>query len=207
MPLFRSLGRVYDEAGEERTRAWIVAGEEVARRNPAAGIAFFTLTSRTSLLVVRGASPAVYLSDIQGVLLKYLHMLSGSAIGLSETEALSFPPPLADGEGEVILLPVCIEQFPTYEENFRLYRVLVAHQVGRIEFGTYICSPSRLWPVLLPFVRSFTGREIDPPVDLSSYFHLFPRPDLIEALFLRIVGIAIVAPLTLSNQSEKPKAP
>jgi nitric oxide reductase NorD protein len=195
VPLLRSLGQVYDEAGEERTHAWIAAGEHVARRNPEAGIAFFTLTSRTSLLTLRGASPAVYLSDIQGVLLKYLHMLSGSAIGLSETETLSFPPPLAGGEGELIFLPACIEQFPTYEENFRLYRVLVAHQVGRGEFETYTCSPSRLWPVLRPFLRALTGREVDPPVDLSSYFHLFPQPELIEALFLRIEGKRIAARL------------
>jgi hypothetical protein len=145
---------------------------------------------------LRGVSPTVHLGDVQGVLLKYLHMLSGAAVGLCGTDRLSFPPPLAAGEGEVILLPVCIEQFPTYEENFRLYRVLVAHQVGRIEFGTYACSPPRLWPALLPFVRSFLEREVNPPPDLPAYFRLFPRPDLIEALFLLIEGRRIAARLS-----------
>jgi hypothetical protein len=196
VPLLRSLGRVYDEAGKERTCAWIAAGEAVARRNPAAGIAFFTLTSRTSLLTLRGATQAVYLGDIQGVLLKYLHMLSGAAVGLCEIEELRFPPPLAAGEGEVILLPPCIERFPTYEENFRLYRVLVVHQVGRIEFGTYTCSPARLWPALSPLVRPFTGQDVEPPLDLLAYFRLFPRPDLIEALFLRIEGRRLTARLS-----------
>jgi Mg-chelatase subunit ChlD len=195
VPLFRSLGRVYDEVGEERTLHWITTGEEIARRGPDAGAAFFALKSRTSLLTLRGALPHVYLSDVQGVLLKYLHMLSGAAIGLSETEQLSFPPPLAPGEGEVAPLPFCIERFPTYEENFRLYRVLVAHQIGRVEFGTYACVPSRLWALLAPFVSVFAGAEVDPPADLASYFLLFPRSDLIQQLFLSIEGKRIAARL------------
>jgi hypothetical protein len=131
VPLFRSLGRVYDEVGKERTLSWIATGEEIARRGPEAGAAFFALKSRTSMLTLRGAFPHVYLSDIQGILLKFLHMLSGEAIGLMETDGLSFPPPLAEEAGEIAPLPFCIDRFPTYEENFRLYRVLVAHQVGR----------------------------------------------------------------------------
>lgn len=196
VPLFRSLGRVYDEVGAERTLAWIAAGAEVARRSPEAGTAFFALKSRTSLLTLRGASPAVYLSDIQGVLLKYVHMLSGAAIGLSETESLSFPPPLAERESEVVPLPFCIEQFPTYEENFRLYRVLVAHQVGRVEFGTYACSPSHLWSSLAPFVHALVGAEVAPVDDLVGYFRFFPRSDLIEGLFLNIEGKRIAARLS-----------
>jgi nitric oxide reductase NorD protein len=195
VPLFRSLGRVYDEVGEERALEWIATGEEIARRGPDAGAAFFALKSRTSLLTLRGVLPHVYLSDVQGVLLKYLHMLSGAAIGLSETEHLSFPPPLASGEGEVAPLPFCIQRFSTYEENFRLYRVLVAHQIGRVEFGTYTCIPSRFWGALAPFLAELIRAETVPPDDLLSYFPLFPRPDLIRQLFLCIEGKRIAARL------------
>jgi hypothetical protein len=197
VPLFRSLGRVFDEVGEERALQWITTGEEIARRGPEAGAAFFALKSRTSLLTLRGALPHVYLSDVYGVLLKYVHMLSGAAISLSETEQLSLPPPLASAAGEVAPLPFCIQQFPTYEENFRLYRVLVAHHIGRLEFGTYACAPSRLWELLAPFVSAFAGEEGVPPEDLSSYFLLFPRPDLIQQLFLNIEGKRIAARLRL----------
>ena len=195
VPLFRSLGRVYDEVGEERALQWIATGEEIARRGSDAGAAFFALKSRTSLLTLRGVLPHVYLSDVQGVLLKYLHMLSGAAVGLSETEHLSFPPPLASGGGEVAPLPFCIQRFSTYEENFRLYRVLVAHQMGRIEFGTYACTPSRVWGALAPFLAEMVGAESIPPDDLASYFPLFPRPDLIQQLFLCIEGKRVAARL------------
>jgi Mg-chelatase subunit ChlD len=194
-PLFRSLGRVCDEVGEERALSWIATGEEIARRGPEAGAAFFALKSRTSLLALRGVLPHVYLSDIQGVLLKYLHMLSGAAISLSETDTFAFPPPLADGGEDTVVLPFSIARFPTYEENFRLYRVLVAHQVGRVAFGTYTCRPSMLWPTLAPFVTRFTGPTVVPPDDFGSYFRCFPRPDLIQQLFLSIEGKRIAARL------------
>lgn len=192
-PLLRSLDRVFDEVGEERTLAWIDTGEEIARRGPDAGAAFFALKSRTSILTLRGAFPHIYLSDVQGVLLKYLHMLSGEARGFLETERLAFPPPLAEDEGEVLLLPFCIAHFPTYEENFRLYRVLVAHQIGRVEFGTYTCTPSRLWAVLAPLVATCGVSAASPPDDLPAYFQLFLRSDLIQDLFLAIEGKRVAA--------------
>lgn len=188
VPLFRTLGRVHDTAGEQRTLEWIATGTAIAGRNTAAGEAFFSLTSRTSLLALQGASPSVYLSDIQGVLLKYLHMLSGIAIGLTDTDTVRFPPPLAAGDGTVVPLPFRIERFATYEENFRLYRVLVAHHVGRLTFGTSHCSPARIWSSLAPSVSTVMGTDVAPPTDLVSYFCLFPRADLIEALFLHIEG-------------------
>src|SRR5215510_11513894 len=186
--LFRALTRAYEEVGEEGVKAWIATGEEIARRNPQAGEAFFALESRTSLLALRHASPAVLLSDVQGLLLKYLHMLSGVAISLKESHSLSFPPPLAEGADAASPLPAAVEIFPTYEENFRLYRVLAAHQAGRVEFGTHSPALSLLWPHLPETVRKLADPETGPPDNLLSYFGLFPHPEQIESLFLFIEG-------------------
>jgi nitric oxide reductase activation protein len=79
-----------------------------------------------------------------------------------------------------------VEVFPTYEENFRLYRILAAQQAGRIAFGTYNVAPPRLWSLLPSFIRDVAHREITPPPDLASYFLLFPQPERLEALFLLI---------------------
>ncbi|MBI3303665.1 MAG: hypothetical protein HYZ72_16495, partial [Deltaproteobacteria bacterium] len=193
--LFRALTRAYDEVGEEGVKAWIIAGEEIARRNPRAGEAFFALESRTSLLTLRHVSPAVSLSDVQGLLLKYLHMLCGAAVGVKETEFLSFPPPLAEGAEDALPLPASVEVFSTYEENFRLYRVLAAHQAGRVEFGTHNLSLPLLWPHLPDFVRKLAGPEAEPASDLRSYFRLFAQPEQVEALFLFIESKRISARL------------
>lgn len=193
VPLFRTLSRVFDEGGEQRTLEWIATGEVVGRRNPEAGATFFALRSRTSLLALRGVPAAVYLSDVQSLLLKFLHMLSGAVIGLAETERIVVPPPLAIEDGVLMPLPFCIERFATYEDNFRLYRVLVAHHAGRLEFGTYTCSPLALWSTLGPLVQSVNHRtQVAPTNDLMALFKLFPRPDLIESLFLTVEGKRIV---------------
>ncbi len=196
--LFRTLTRAYDEVGEEGVKAWIMAGEEIARRNPQAGEAFFALESRTSLLTLRHVSPAVLLSDIQGLLLKYLHMLSGAAVSLKETGVLLCPPPLAAGAEDALPLPACVEIFPTYEENFRLYRVLAAHQAGRVEFGTYNLALPLLWPYLPAFIRDLAGPETEPVSDLASYFRLFVQPELIESLFLFLESKRIAGRLVAS---------
>lgn len=184
--LFRSLVRAYEEVGEEGVKSWITAGEAIAERSPQAGEAFFALESRTSLLLLHGSSPVVNLLDIYGVLLKYAHMLCGEAVSIKEASFLSVPPPLAESADDALPLPACIEVFPSYEENFRLYRALTAQQAGRVVFGTYEISTPGLWAALPSFIRDMAHREIEPPSDLASYFQLFPHPEQLEALFLFI---------------------
>jgi hypothetical protein len=91
-----------------------------------------------------------------------------------------------------------VEVFPTYEENFRLYRVLAAHQAGRVEFGTYSSSLPLFWSYLPTFVHDLLGPEAEPVNDLDSYFRLFVQPQLIEALFLFLESKRIAARLAAS---------
>jgi len=184
--LLRILSRAYEEVGEKGIKAWIAAGESIAEKNPHAGEAFFALESRTSLLLLRGVVPSIALSDVYAVLLKYIHMLCGDAVGIIETTHVTFPPLLPETSDAALPLPSQIDVFPTYEENFRLYRVLAAHQAGRVAFGTYEMSLQRLWPVLPTFVHNLLQTDQAPPEDLASYFQLFPRSEQIEALFLFI---------------------
>jgi len=125
-------------------------------------------------------------------------MLSGVAVSLKESNALSFPPPLAEDADAAFPLPATVEVFPTYEENFRLYRVLAAHQAGRVEFGTYSSSFPLLWSYLPAFVHDLLGPEAEPVNDLDSYFRLFVQPELIEALFLFLESKRIAARLAAS---------
>lgn len=195
--LFRVLSRAYDEAGVECVQAWIVAGEEIARRNAQAGEAFFALESRTSVLLLHHASPWVLLSDVHGVLLKYLHMLCGRAVGIKESSAVSFPPPLEEGD-DLLSLPAVVEVFPTYEENFRLYRVLAAHQAGRMEFGTYALSLAEFWSHLPAAVRELLSRQTRPPDTLDAYCRLFPHPERLQALFVYVESQRIARRLAAS---------
>ena len=196
--LFRVLGQAYDEVGEQGVLGWITAGEELARRRPEAAEAYFALESRTSMLMLRGTVPAVMLSDVHGVLLKYLHMLGGTTYSLAETETMSFPPPLGADDEEMLPLPVWVEAFPTYEENFRLLRVMAAQQAGRVACGTYAIDLADLWPSLPPYVHLMLADGAEPPDNLFDFFHLFPQPKQVEALFVHIESKRVTAQLTAS---------
>lgn len=196
--LFRVLGQAYDEVGEQGVLGWITAGEELARRRPEAAEAYFALESRTSMLMLRGTVPAVMLSDVHGVLLKYLHMLGGTTYSLAETETMSFPPPLGAEDEAMLPLPVWVEAFPTYEENFRLLRVMAAQQAGRVACGTYAIDLADLWPSLPPYVHLLLADGAEPPDNLFDFFHLFPQPKQVEALFVHIESKRVAAQLTAS---------
>lgn len=207
-PAIRTLPRAFEEAGEQRLLEWIAMGRSIGRVRPEAGVAFFALESRTSLRVLRHDDTGVDLDEVQEVLRKYIQMLSGWAAGIERQEFFSYPPALEEFPlpGDAIPLPARIDLFPTYEENFRLFRALAMIQAGRREFGTYDFRLERLWPRLSAEVRQLGG-SIEPvesrqpqdpqdPIDpkdsapptggLSAFFACFPHPHVVEALFLLV---------------------
>jgi nitric oxide reductase NorD protein len=193
--LFRTLTRAYDAVGEEGIVAWILTGEEIAKKNAQAGEAFFALESRTSQLFLSGSSVHVALSDIYSFLLKYLHMMSGASVELKEDQLIAIPPPLADFDGECVPLPPSIDVFATHEENLRLYRALAAQHAGRLAFGTYDCSIARLWTLLPTVAQEALASDGTIPADLFAFFDRFPQPEQIETLFLLLESERISANL------------
>ncbi|HJY83830.1 MAG TPA: VWA domain-containing protein [Candidatus Binatia bacterium] len=184
--LLRALPRAWEETDEQGLTSWLAKGLAIARDNPAAGVAFFALESRTSEKVLRQASPGVDLEEVQELLRKYIHMLSGTTVGIRRQETFSYPPPLEDFPtySDDLPLPARVDLFSTHEENFRLFRVLAVQQAGRREFGTYDFSLSTLWPRLPMALRQLLGEEENPVGGLGDYFRRFPHPDVVEALFL-----------------------
>lgn len=187
-PAIRTLPRAYEEAGEQRLLEWIATGRDIGRTRPEAGVTFFALESRTSLRVLRHDDTGVNLEEVQEVLRKYIQMLSGWAAGIERQEFFSYPPALEEFPvpGDAIPLPARIDLFPTYEENFRLFRALAMLQAGRREFGTYDFRLERLWPQLSEEVRQLSEASGPPTGGLGAFFACFPHPQVVEALFLLV---------------------
>ncbi len=187
-PAIRTLPRAYEEAGEQRLLEWIATGRDIGRTRPEAGVTFFALESRTSLRVLRHDDTGVNLEEVQEVLRKYIQMLSGWAAGIERQEFFSYPPALEEFPvpGDAIPLPARIDLFPTYEENFRLFRALAMLQAGRREFGTYDFRLERLWPQLSEEVRQLSEASGPPTGGLDAFFACFPHPQVVEALFLLV---------------------
>ena len=212
-PAIRTLPRAFEEAGERRLLEWIARGRHIGRARPEAGVAFFALESRTSLRVLRHDDTGVNLDEVQEVLRKYIQMLSGWTSGIERQEFFSYPPALeavswgagpsgSSGPlpGDAIPLPARIDLFPTYEENFRLFRVLAMIQAGRREFGTYDFRLERFGEFIesieslgLLSLDTKDPKDSTDPTDskgptggLSAFFACFPHPQVVEALFLLV---------------------
>ncbi len=180
----RSLPRLYEEASAERVREWFAAGLRVAADNRDAGLAFFALESRTSLKVLRAVPTAATLEEAQGVLRKYVTMLSGAPASIRAHEGLRLRPLLEEFPAEnEVALPLRVDLFATHEDNLRLYRFLAAQLAGRREFGTYAFDDP-----------AAPGGEV-PGRALFSYLAAAERPELLEELFLLAEGVRVHARL------------
>jgi nitric oxide reductase NorD protein len=180
--LLRSLPAAYEEAAHDAVREWVHRGLEIAKENPDAGAAYFALESRTSLNILRASSTAATLADVQGLLRKYVQMLSGRPATIRGAEGFALRPPLEEFPLEdEIALPLKVDLFRTYEDNCRLYRFLAAQLAGRREFGTY---------------------DADLPADANGSLFTFLRapqhPELFEDLFLVTEGFRVAVALSRS---------
>ncbi|HVM96162.1 MAG TPA: hypothetical protein VMT89_07220, partial [Candidatus Acidoferrales bacterium] len=136
--LLRSLPIVYEEVAHDAVRRWVERGLQIAVDNPEAGTAYFALESRTSIKVLQAASTAVSLTDVQGLLRKYVQMLSGRPVSIRGSDFSQLRSPLEEHPNEnEIELPLKIDLFPTHEDNVRVFRFLAAQLAGRRELGTY----------------------------------------------------------------------
>ncbi|MFI5397361.1 MAG: VWA domain-containing protein [Candidatus Binatia bacterium] len=176
--LLRSLPAAYEEARHAAIAQWVARGLAIAAENPEAGVAYFGLQSRTSVKVLQASSTAATLEDMQGLLRKYVQMLSGRSTTIRAAVPFQLRPPLEESPLENdIALPLRIDTFATHEENCRAYRFVAAQLAGRREFGTY--------EVILP-----------PDADgLLQFLRAPQHPALLEELFLVAEGYRVAAAL------------
>lgn len=178
----RSLPRVYEEAAPARVHDWFATGVPLARDNREAGMAYFALESRTSLKVLRAAATGVGLDEAQGLLRKYVHMLSGAPASVRALEQFRLRPPIEEFPLEnEIALPLRIDLLATHEDNLRLYRFLAAQLAGRREFGTYEFLPP----------DGVEAEEAPPGSALYRFLSAPQRAEALEELFLLAEGVRI----------------
>jgi nitric oxide reductase NorD protein len=177
IPALRSLPKAFEESSPEGVADWVERGLEIAKENNDAGVAYFSLVSRTSLKILRASSTGVALEEVQGVFRKLIQMLSGEPASIKSSEGrFSLRPPLEEFPAESeVALPLRIDCLSTHESNARLYRVLAAWLAGRREFGTYDFDP--------------LARGDGP--GLVAYLRREDHPELLEEVFLVAEGYRV----------------
>jgi nitric oxide reductase NorD protein len=181
VPFYRMLPRLLERTELAGIARWVQAGLEHAVEHPDAGAAYFALDSRTSRAVLAAESTAVELPEVQGLLKRYLQMLTGRAWQVAGRADVGYRPPFDEPETagadasvadlrQTALFPAQLATFADAESNLRLYRLIAAQHAGRSELGT---------------------NALDPPLDV--FLAGFDHPGVAGELFAIFDGIRVDA--------------
>ena len=126
-----------------------------------------------------GETLRLYAKALSG---REIHLISRSGAG---TRGSGWQMPADLGTAVVLKLPSKIDRFPTEAENFIWYKVLLTHQAGHIEFGTFgfqFARPSRYfhdWRSHLSRSRVLNESQ----GDFEKFLQLFPDRRLGNIIF------------------------
>ena len=140
------------------------------------------------------------LDKIGEILRLYTKALSGREIhlvprGSGSTRGAGWVTPSDEDKAVIVKLPGKIDRFPTERENFDWYKVILTHQAGHMEFGTFefeFTRPSRLFGDWRPRLATQNAPESDAS-DYERLLQLFPDRQLGAAIFEQIEDARIDA--------------
>ncbi|MBI2988977.1 MAG: hypothetical protein HYY45_19620 [Deltaproteobacteria bacterium] len=130
------------------------------------------------------------LENVGEVLRLYTKALSGHEIRLvprggSSSRGAGWVTPSDDGKAISLRLPPKIDRFPSHRENFGWYKVILTHQAGHVEFGTFKFSfarPAQFFHDWRPGLAEKTA-ESSGASELQKLRQLFPDPALGMTIF------------------------
>ncbi|MBI5503191.1 MAG: hypothetical protein HY899_00205 [Deltaproteobacteria bacterium] len=193
----RTMDRAIEQGGRDGVALWVERGLELAGNHREAALAHFHLESRTSHKLLVERSAAVSFEEVEGMLRRYLTMMSRRSFQLSAAPGLWMRPPLAGADDPALRLPERIDLFATFEDNQALYKIIASHIAGRYEYGTYAFDLDELerrgWT---PPCDEDGSADQDPGArDVAGFLARFPNPLLASALFVMLDGVRIDAAL------------
>jgi len=170
---------------------WFREGVQILQKSEEGGIAYFRTELNKSAKFLAQLSNGIELSSVRGILGMYCMALSGEnipilparnlrekGIGWTSLEKTST-------EGVAIFLPELTENYPTKEENFVWCKVVVTHQAGHLEFGSFdFCfeKEAGLFSNLRPQLTRQVNRQGTLP-GLLRFFDLFSDRNLATDIF------------------------
>jgi nitric oxide reductase NorD protein len=187
-----SVRLLLDEGNPEGLATFLEDALERAARSESVARSFLLRESRAGQEAWDSRREGLLLADVSRSLQLYAEAHLGSGVRIRSMGELPGSIPLDGGaiavtDGTHIFLVPRLDRFDDDESNFRLYKVAVAHEVGRIEFGTFKLQP---WSVPGIDPIELYGQEslLEPgqarrnPV--LEFIDRFPDPDLARRVFL-----------------------
>ncbi len=185
LPTVRAL---LDEGSAEGLANFLEDALARAARSESVARSFLLRESRAGQEAWDSQREGLALPRVARTLQLYAEAHLGSGVLVRSTaelpEGVALPPSaVAVTDGRHIFLVPRIDRFEDEERNFRLYKVATAHEVGRIEFGTFRLVPDAV-PGLDPIDVEGTPPGSDGKNPVLVFARRFGDPALARRLFL-----------------------
>lgn len=188
----KSCPTLVDRIGISGTECWFEEGKRVLQRREEAGEVYFRLESAKSEEVLERLSSRVELEQVREVLRRYSRALTGRNAQILSTENLkekgigwtSLEKPSTEGTG--VYLPPFIERYDSKGQNFTWYKVMVTHQAGHLEFGSFDFSFDREAKLFPNWRFELGGQARSSITDLERFFDLFADRRLAADIFTAV---------------------
>jgi len=168
--------------GPHGLRDWLMeALDRYDRGGMYPAVQYLNEIQREEQLAGASANEAVCLDSVGRVLETYVNGLSRRRLTVAAGEAVFT-------DGETLYLPERLALFPSAEDNFQLYKVMVTLQWAQLANATFRLDPEAVaWPA------ARTATPGDDLGGLEAFLALFPDPDLATRLFLLAEGVRLEA--------------
>ncbi len=165
---------------------WFRGGMEVLDYSPDGARAYFALETAKALNSIEQAMNGVTLRQVARSLKLFAQMISGESVlieSLPENGGLAQT--VKTPEGMRVRLPMVMNQYPNREDNLRCYTVMVAHEVGHLEFGTYRIDTHCLREMAQNVAARYgqTEENLEEINSLATLFSLYPQKGVIQDLW------------------------
>lgn len=177
---------------------WALHGIGIFEENPPLGRPYFSLKSKSSKEFIEGLTGSAALNEVAGVLRYYALGLSGVNFNIlsrrmiqMEEEPDAINPVVA---GKTIYLAPRIKKYGDFEDNFRIYKLSIMHEVGHVQFSSHTLGLEEVSGLMAEIKRRYTtikkgtylsGQQPEGIVDIADIIALLPN----EALAGTILGI------------------
>lgn len=136
-------------------REWALNGIDIFMENPHYGKLYFTLKSRKSVEYVNQISQGVTLKSVAKVLNYYAIGLSGTNFRIRSKDILQTTGTLQSinpvVSGNTIYLAPSVNLFSNFEDNFKLYKLSILHEVAHRQFTT----PKYPFEEIIPLIEKY----------------------------------------------------
>jgi hypothetical protein len=177
---------------------WALNGIVVFEKDPSLGRPYFSLRSKSSKEFIEGLKGSAALNEIVRVLRYYALGLSGVNFNIlsrrmlqMEEEPNTIHPVIA---GRTIYLAPWIKKYGNLEDNCKIYKLSIMHEVGHAQFSSHKIGLEEAAGLMADIRRRYTtikkrtylsGLHPEGIIDIADIIALFPN----EALAGTILGV------------------